>query len=495
MPHNDDAVCWFRRCWFLSWIILPVLISLLLLLPVGFAHSEGSGIINGGWIKIIIWYPCVALAWTDPFFSFQGRAGWGQIWATTPGWPTPGPPQTSRPARSPSTAARANWTPTDITTVRALTLWGSSSAFHELVKMPVCSLSSRSRQLPVPHGETQHGVQRQPHLQHHQHHRRGRPADLLWHLLQCVLQPGAGPLQQQPGAVRQRPRGSGPGRGSLDHPVRPVWLWVRQTPVHQEEQRWAFQRYAKLNKQSWCVSIIRNPAWSCSKFIPDQRVLFLSTVVRLWFSLELSDRFSLQFCPTWENDARQWLSAHSVSEIQGSFKVLPGMSRTASFSYKAQGQTICQFQREVSYVNRRVSAVMVFFFFLDKLVKQRSTGSSPKSAPLTWVDVLSLPLSVNRDPPKNDKSQHRSVVITVNPQFCYSGHSCQTKLEWSSESGEVLKLAAAAFPGRSSLVAEWGASPITSSDRRDRGHNRGLPRLCRVFLNDISSHLTGQIST
>ncbi|XP_029963962.1 roundabout homolog 2 [Salarias fasciatus] len=33
----------------------------------------------------------------------------------------------------------------------------------------------------------------------------------------------------------------------------------------------------------------------------------------------------------------------------------------------------------------------------DKLVKQRSTGSSSKSAPLTWVDVLSLPLPANKD--------------------------------------------------------------------------------------------------
>ncbi|XP_030007599.1 roundabout homolog 2 isoform X2 [Sphaeramia orbicularis] len=33
----------------------------------------------------------------------------------------------------------------------------------------------------------------------------------------------------------------------------------------------------------------------------------------------------------------------------------------------------------------------------DKLVKQRSTGSSSKSSPLTWVDVLSLPLPANKD--------------------------------------------------------------------------------------------------
>ncbi|XP_005937952.1 roundabout homolog 2 isoform X2 [Haplochromis burtoni] len=33
----------------------------------------------------------------------------------------------------------------------------------------------------------------------------------------------------------------------------------------------------------------------------------------------------------------------------------------------------------------------------DKLVKQRSTGTSSKSGPLTWVDVLSLPLPTNKD--------------------------------------------------------------------------------------------------
>ncbi|XP_073342149.1 roundabout homolog 2 [Pagrus major] len=41
----------------------------------------------------------------------------------------------------------------------------------------------------------------------------------------------------------------------------------------------------------------------------------------------------------------------------------------------------------------------------DKLVKQRSTGSSSKSAPLTWVDVLSLPLPANKD--RSDKQTDR----------------------------------------------------------------------------------------
>ncbi|XP_040902097.1 roundabout homolog 2 [Toxotes jaculatrix] len=46
----------------------------------------------------------------------------------------------------------------------------------------------------------------------------------------------------------------------------------------------------------------------------------------------------------------------------------------------------------------------------DKLVKQRSTGSSSKSAPLTWVDVLSLPLPSNKDKghTKTEQEQHSS---------------------------------------------------------------------------------------
>ncbi|XP_039636517.1 roundabout homolog 2 isoform X2 [Perca fluviatilis] len=46
----------------------------------------------------------------------------------------------------------------------------------------------------------------------------------------------------------------------------------------------------------------------------------------------------------------------------------------------------------------------------DKLVKQRSAGSSSRSAPLTWVDVLSLPLPANKDRahPKTDKEEQHS---------------------------------------------------------------------------------------
>ncbi|XP_054458340.1 roundabout homolog 2 isoform X1 [Anoplopoma fimbria] len=46
----------------------------------------------------------------------------------------------------------------------------------------------------------------------------------------------------------------------------------------------------------------------------------------------------------------------------------------------------------------------------DKLVKQRSTGSSSRSAPLTWVDVLSLPLPANKDRvhTKTDKEDEHS---------------------------------------------------------------------------------------
>ncbi|XP_031152268.1 roundabout homolog 2 isoform X4 [Sander lucioperca] len=46
----------------------------------------------------------------------------------------------------------------------------------------------------------------------------------------------------------------------------------------------------------------------------------------------------------------------------------------------------------------------------DKLVKQRSAGSSSRSAPLTWVDVLSLPLPANKDRAhtKTDKGEQHS---------------------------------------------------------------------------------------
>lgn len=52
---------------------------------------------------------------------------------------------------------------------------------------------------------------------------------------------------------------------------------------------------------------------------------------------------------------------------------------------------------------------MMDFVFIDKLVKQMSTGSSSKSAPLTWVDVLSLPLPANKDRghTKTDKDEEQ----------------------------------------------------------------------------------------
>lgn len=46
--------------------------------------------------------------------------------------------------------------------------------------------------------------------------------------------------------------------------------------------------------------------------------------------------------------------------------------------------------------------VTLCFVVLDKLVKQKSTGSTSKTAPLTWVDVLSLPL------PAKDKSHTKA---------------------------------------------------------------------------------------
>lgn len=43
----------------------------------------------------------------------------------------------------------------------------------------------------------------------------------------------------------------------------------------------------------------------------------------------------------------------------------------------------------------------------DKLVRQRSTGSASKTVPLTWVDVLSLPLPANTSPTRADKEEEK----------------------------------------------------------------------------------------
>lgn len=170
-----------------------------------------------------------------------GPACWDQTWGTTPGSPTPGPLRTSLTAKNLSTAALANWTLTDITTVSTLPLWPSGEMTHLSSTEWIMSLfSSWHRELPESDGEAQHGVQRQPHLQHHQHHRWGRPAGVLRHLLQCVLHPGPGPVQQQPRTGKRWPGGAGAGPGPVDHPVWTVWVWVRQAPVHQEGQRWGF---------------------------------------------------------------------------------------------------------------------------------------------------------------------------------------------------------------------------------------------------------------
>ncbi|XP_026219605.1 ig1_Robo domain-containing protein [Anabas testudineus] len=56
----------------------------------------------------------------------------------------------------------------------------------------------------------------------------------------------------------------------------------------------------------------------------------------------------------------------------------------------------------------------------DKLVKQMSTGSSSKSAPLTWVDVLSLPLPANKDRghTKTDKDEEQQSSEEDDDDWC-----------------------------------------------------------------------------
>lgn len=170
---------------------------------------------------------------------FPGPAWWDRTWETTPGWPTRGPLQTCPTARSLSTAALANWTRTDITTVRVYWLWKAGGK-TDLWLFVISLFLFSSRYLPEPARETQRSVQRQSHLQHHQRSRRGRPAGILRHLLQCILQTGSRPVQQQPGAVKRWTCGAAAGPGPVDHPVWSVWVWICQAPVHQEEQRWGF---------------------------------------------------------------------------------------------------------------------------------------------------------------------------------------------------------------------------------------------------------------
>ncbi|XP_049433382.1 roundabout homolog 2 isoform X3 [Epinephelus fuscoguttatus] len=56
----------------------------------------------------------------------------------------------------------------------------------------------------------------------------------------------------------------------------------------------------------------------------------------------------------------------------------------------------------------------------DKLVKQRSAGSSSRSAPLTWVDVLSLPLPANKDKghTKTDKEEEQHSSEEEDDNWC-----------------------------------------------------------------------------
>ncbi|XP_062242807.1 roundabout homolog 2-like isoform X1 [Platichthys flesus] len=56
----------------------------------------------------------------------------------------------------------------------------------------------------------------------------------------------------------------------------------------------------------------------------------------------------------------------------------------------------------------------------DKLAKQKSTGSSSKSAPLTWVDVLSLPLPPNKEKgcTKTDKRDGRHSSEEEEDDWC-----------------------------------------------------------------------------
>lgn len=82
------------------------------------------------------------------------------------------------------------------------------------------------------------------------------------------------------------------------------------------------------------------------------------------------------------------------------------MFKTAAFSCRVRVETMQAQQLHLVHYMTRTG-----FVHTDKLEKQMSTGSSPKSSALTWVDVLSLPLPANKDrghtKTDEEEEQHR----------------------------------------------------------------------------------------
>ncbi|KAM9801671.1 roundabout homolog 2 [Neosynchiropus ocellatus] len=102
----------------------------------------------------------------------------------------------------------------------------------------------------------------------------------------------------------------------------------------------------------------------------------------------------------------------------------------------------------------------------DKLVKQKSTGSSPKLAPLTWVDVLSLPLPANKDQSSESREDR---------------HSSEEEEDWCPPLPARTYLLDASREELSSLTSKPDelsyTSGLASSPRREAAEPGGSPRL------------------
>lgn len=136
--------------------------------------------------------------------------------------------------------------------------------------------SSWDHQLSEPDGKTQHSIQWQSHLQHHQHNCRGRPAGVLQHLLQHVIQPGSRPIQQQPGSVKLWAGVLGERSGSVDHPIWSVWIGICQAPVHQEKPWYGKNPVVTLKGNSQKHNSADRRAFSNINYSLYSNVIFLS---------------------------------------------------------------------------------------------------------------------------------------------------------------------------------------------------------------------------
>ncbi|XP_036940644.1 roundabout homolog 2 isoform X2 [Acanthopagrus latus] len=118
----------------------------------------------------------------------------------------------------------------------------------------------------------------------------------------------------------------------------------------------------------------------------------------------------------------------------------------------------------------------------DKLVKQRSTGSSSKSAPLTWVDVLSLPLPANKDrrDKKTDRDEEKHSPEEDDDDWCPPLPARTYLMDASRE--ELSSL-----PSKPNELSY--AATLTSSPQQDTHKPSESPRLQHIDL--LTRHQSG----